>query len=453
MAPPATPYQFTCGHPSQQPNQQQKQSQASQKYSQSHGNAPTPRFHAASFIPPGYPNNASYNDQPSSILLTNSTPFRAPDARQFRASQLPELPSVSGSANARRVIEDVVSSSPVDRVPESDLGFGDSEDSEAEARASVGVVRRNRTQLDDLVDDTSQDVDLPVRKKRRVSISEESIASMSFDIRTSLGVAEDLMIDEDEDGPEEAVYSAARGSETLLQAEIFSGSVSGRSSDDGTQRLDLNIGDNGGSDYSRFNTSGVSNSGSLAGSDIDARYPLSNLSTPTRALSASPPPQPTFQRAPRFRTASQSTQSTDPEVVHMLFSPPRPRSTKKGTSVYRPHGLAAAMQGWLAHVRGLMGDEEQLRIVQARVTRRMVIAEAIRENGLHSASAEARVRVMLAGVCEGIAPGRVVAISPPTWWADIDGIEWLVASDWRVLGTVGDEFSVSEELECGAPQP
>ncbi|PHH49500.1 hypothetical protein CFIMG_006914RA [Ceratocystis fimbriata CBS 114723] len=447
MAPPA----FTYGQPSQQPNQQQKQSQTSQKYSQSHSNAPTPRFHAASFIPPGYPINASYNGQPSSMLLTNPTPFRAPDARQFRASQLPELPSVSGSANARRVMEDVVSSSPVDRVPESDLGIGDSEDSDAEARASVGVVRRNKTQLDDLVDDTSQDVDLPVRKKRRVSISEESVASMSCDIRASLGVAEDLMIDED--GPEEAVYSAARRSGTLLQAEIFSGSVSGRSSDDGTQRLDLNIVDNGGLDYSRSNTGGVSNSGSLAGSDIDARYPLSNLSTPTRELSTSPPPQPTFQRAPRFRPASQSTQSTDPEAVTMLFSPPPPRATKKGTSTYRPHGLAAAMQGWLAHVRGLTGDEEQLRIVQARVTRRMVLAEAIRENGRHSASAEVRVRVMLAGIGKGIAPGRVISIAPPTWWADIDGIEWLVASDWRVLDTVGDEVSISEELECGAPQP
>ncbi|KAL5606066.1 hypothetical protein BROUX41_006164 [Berkeleyomyces rouxiae] len=418
------------------------------------------RFQAPPFVAPSFSAAPPCADRPqpstpfagrtstpfSTVATGAHTPVLTPGSRAFRQGtpllflpprqqpqQQPQQQPLATPIPVRRIVDELVSSSPVERVPESEIsinGIGEDVDGEVGTPMGGKMARLWASEFDDVLEDTSQEAHVPVRKKRRMSISEDIEDDLCSSWPVATETAEDLVMDEyvtAESGASEAVRRGKRA----LQPEISSGSASGASLHD-EDTPNAYITDAGAA-------SSPMASPSPSGSDLDLASP------PTTPLH-----QPTFQRAPRFHTMTQSTQSTDPDAVPALFSPPNRRQAKAAPP-YRPHGLAAAMQGWLAHVRGLQGDEESVRVVRVRCARKMVLAEVVREHVMgEDVENSEKLRVMLAGGGGRdleVVPGCLLVLAQPTWWVAAEGGLWLVVCDWHVVRN-GDE----EEMKSGHVQ-
>ncbi|KAI0015120.1 hypothetical protein F4780DRAFT_115463 [Xylariomycetidae sp. FL0641] len=179
-------------------------------------------------------------------------------------------------------------------------------------------------------------------------------------------------------------------------------------------------------------------------------------------------PQPTFQRAPRFKPPADAADGgpgrSDP--LPDAFSPHRGRG---GAAKYVPGGMAATLRDWLVDVEagaghatggpnggaGIWGtdrkDEWTARVRVEEVTgaagMRLVGGRRVVGSGGGSDKTEEigvgpAVRVLLAGSGRlaplarriQVVPGSVVGVARPTWEMELPGLgRWVVACDWAVL--------------------
>lgn len=152
---------------------------------------------------------------------------------------------------------------------------------------------------------------------------------------------------------------------------------------------------------------------------------------PTQADSK-PLQQPIFQAAPRFKP-TEADPTTD--GLPAAFLSPQRRGQK-----YIPHGLAAALQGWLSDVKGWEGGDGAseavltLAVDEVRPGRRMYLVRGRVDGGREG-------RFMLAG--EGrltglgrravVQVGGRVRVGRPVWDVVLEGETWTVACDWGVV--------------------
>ncbi|KAF2419602.1 hypothetical protein EJ08DRAFT_42666 [Tothia fuscella] len=171
-------------------------------------------------------------------------------------------------------------------------------------------------------------------------------------------------------------------------------------------------------------------------SPIAARPPRFLFAQPTPTLvstlqpiddpDAGPIARPVFLKPP---STAEDTTNPLPEA----FSPHR-RGQK-----FTPGGMASEVRQWIVdatqagNFRRITGDLMRARVMESRGSTNdgVVLVRGSVEGS--------EVKLLLPGAGKGknstgLTAGQIVAVKAPTWDVLIDGVAWIVAADWRVLG-------------------